>query len=89
MFGFVILFVFLLFRMWMSFENLFNGDKLLSDSTNQFLNDSWKEILNELKPVLTQSIAGIYRAIAEPIFSKFAYSDLFLSDDSEKSSKSR
>lgn len=75
--------------MWMSFENLFNGDKLLSDTTNKFLNDNWMEILTELKPVLTKTIASIYKAIAEPIFSKFAYSDLFLSDDSEINSKSR
>lgn len=73
----------------MSFENLFNGDELLSDSMNTFLNENWMEILNELKPVLTKSIASIYRAIAEPIFSKFAYSDLFLSDASEIDTKSR
>lgn len=75
--------------MWMSFENLFNGDKLLSETTNKFLNDNWMEILTELKPVLTKTIASIYKAIAEPIFSKFAYSDLFLSDDLDINSKSR
>lgn len=71
--------------MWMNFENLINGDKLLSDSTNHFLNENWMEILKELKPVLTKSIASIYRAIAEPIFAKFPYSDLFLSDEIQKS----
>lgn len=67
--------------MWMNFENLFNGDKLLSDSTNQFLNENWGDILKELKPVLTKAISGIYKTVAEPIFSKFPYADLFLSDD--------
>lgn len=65
----------------MSFENLFNGDKLLSDSTNQFLNENWMDILRELKPVLTKAIGGIYKAVAEPIFSKFPYADLFLKND--------
>lgn len=65
----------------MNFDNLFNGDQRLSDSTNQFLNENWKEILGELKPVLTKAIAGIYKAIADPIFRKFPYEDLFLKDD--------
>lgn len=65
----------------MDFENLFNGDKLLSESTNRFLNENWTEILRELKPVLTKAIGGIYRAIADPIFNKFPYEELFLRDD--------
>lgn len=65
----------------MDFENLFNGDKVLSESTNRFLNENWTEILRELKPVLTKAIGGIYRAIADPIFNKFPYEELFLRDD--------
>lgn len=65
----------------MDFENLFNGDKLLNQSTNQFLNENWTDILRELKPVLTKAIGGIYRAIADPIFNKFPYEELFLRDD--------
>lgn len=65
----------------MDFENLFNGDKVLSQSTNQFLNENWTDILRELKPVLTKAIGGIYRAIADPIFNKFPYEELFLRDD--------
>lgn len=65
----------------MRFENMFNGDKLLTDTTNNFLNENWPEILKELKPVLTQAIAGIYKAVAEPIFAKFPYADFFLPDD--------
>lgn len=65
----------------MNFDNLFNGDQALSDSTNRFLNENWKEILRELKPVLTEAIGGIYKAIGDPIFRKFPYEDLFLPDD--------
>lgn len=65
----------------MNFDGLFNGDTVLSQSTNQFLNENWTEILAELKPVLTKAIGGIYKAVAEPIFIKFPYQDLFLSDD--------
>lgn len=65
----------------MNFENLFNGNDQLSISTNYFLNDNWTEILRELKPVLTKAIGGIYKAVAEPIFNKFPYEELFLADD--------
>lgn len=65
----------------MNFDNLFNGDQVLSQSTNQFLNENWTDILAELKPVLTKAIGGIYKAIAEPIFNKFPYDELFLHDD--------
>lgn len=65
----------------MNFENLFNGNDQLSLSTNAFLNDNWTEILRELKPVLTKAIGGIYKAVAEPIFNKFPYEELFLADD--------
>lgn len=50
---------------------------------NVFLNENWKEILAELKPVLTKAIGDIYKAIADPIFRKFPYEDLFLRDDEQ------
>lgn len=65
----------------MNFDHLFNGDQALSDSTNVFLNENWKDILRELKPVLTKAIGGIYKGIADPIFRKFPYEELFLHDD--------
>lgn len=65
----------------MNFDRLFNGDQALSDSTNIFLNENWMDILKELKPVLTKAIGGIFKAIADPIFIKFPYDELFLHDD--------
>lgn len=65
----------------MNFDNLFNGDKVLGDSMNQFLNENWSDILKELKPVLNKAIGGIYKAIAKPVFAKFPYADLFLDDN--------
>lgn len=65
----------------MNFEGLFNGDKTLSETTNVFLNQNWSDILRELKPVMTKAIGAIYKAMADPIFSKFPYEDLFLKDD--------
>lgn len=71
----------ILYRMWMNFAGLFGGDPTLSESTNIFLNDNWADILRELQPVLTKAIGQIFKAMADPIFSKFPYEDLFLRDD--------
>lgn len=65
-------------RLWMRFENLFNGDMLLSDSTNTFLNENWSDILNELKPVLKKAIGNIVNGVVGPFFAKFPYDELFL-----------
>lgn len=65
-------------RLYMQFDNLFNGDKLLSDGTNRFLNENWLDILNELKPVLKRAIGNIVIRVVGPMFSKFPYNDLFL-----------
>lgn len=67
------------FRLWMKFEQLFDGkDRLLSDSTNAFLNENWPDILQELKPVLRKAIGEILTGIVSPVFAKFPYDSLFL-----------
>lgn len=63
----------------MKFENLFGGkDRLLSDTTNTFLNENWSEILKELKPVLRKAIGDIAGAVVGQVFAKFPYDSLFL-----------
>lgn len=62
----------------MQFDNLFGGDKALGAGMNQFLNENWEDILNELKPVLKKAIGKIVKGLINPIFSKFPYNDLYL-----------
>lgn len=62
----------------MQLDNLYNGDKTLSDGTNLFLNENWQDILNELKPALKRAMAQIIKGVINPIFTKFPYNDLFL-----------
>lgn len=66
-------------RLYMQFDNLFGGDKTLGAGMNQFLNENWRDILNELKPVLKKAIGKIVKGLVNPIFGKFPYNDLFLS----------
>lgn len=62
----------------MLLENLFNGDKLLGDTTNLFLNENWEDVINELKPVLKDAIGAIAGSIIRAVFDKFPYEDFWL-----------
>ncbi|XP_055681652.1 uncharacterized protein LOC129789028 [Lutzomyia longipalpis] len=48
-------------RLHMDFENLFNGDRALSDNMNQFLNENWNVILTELKPARLMLFPKFYK----------------------------
>lgn len=60
------------------FSNLFNGDKALGDNMNTFLNENWRDILNELKPSITSALEQILEAIINRIFAKVPYKELYL-----------
>lgn len=66
-------------RFYMQLTNLFNGDKVLGDNMNQFLNDNWEDILKELKPAIIGAFTNIFRAIISNVFENVPYSELFLS----------
>ncbi|XP_059610295.1 protein takeout-like [Phlebotomus argentipes] len=65
-------------RLHINFENLFNGDQALSDNMNRFLNENWKDILDELKPAINDAFSQIFNHIINTIFSKISYSDIYL-----------
>ncbi|KRT83800.1 hemolymph juvenile hormone-binding protein, partial [Oryctes borbonicus] len=52
-------------------ENLFNGDKELGEAMNLFLNDNWKSVADEIKPILEDTIASIFKRFANKIFHKY------------------
>lgn len=64
----------------MNFENLFNGDKALGENMNAFLNQNWRDILNELKPSITFAMEEILKNIINRIFVKLPYDEIFLKD---------
>lgn len=63
--------------MRMHFDNLFNGDKLLGDSTNQFLDENWRDIFNELQPAIIKAIDVQDLGIVKPVFAKVPYAELY------------
>ncbi|CAO1387006.1 unnamed protein product [Diamesa hyperborea] len=68
-------------RLYMSFENLFNGDKALGDNMNLFLNDNWQDILKELKPSISEALSQIFAALINAVFNKVPYNEIWI--DSE------
>lgn len=61
----------------MHLEDLFNGDKILSKSTNDFINENWKDIIDELKPSILKSIAAVLQESGNKIFVKIPYEKYF------------
>ncbi|CAH1369261.1 unnamed protein product [Tenebrio molitor] len=52
-------------------DDLFNGDKELGEAMNLFLNDNWKNVANEIKPVLEDTIASIFKKLSNKIYHKY------------------
>lgn len=44
---------------------------------NVFLNENWKDILDELKPAVVEAFSQIFASIINSIFSKLSYDDVF------------
>lgn len=62
----------------MNLKNLFNGNKLLGDTMNQFLNDNWKDILREFMPAISASFNGVFKNMMNKVFIGIPYNELFL-----------
>lgn len=65
-------------RLYIFLENLFNGDKALSDNMNLFLNENWRDIFQELKPSIEDAFTQILNSLLNSVFSKVPYSDFYL-----------
>lgn len=58
-------------------DNLFNGDKILADGMNTFINDNWRTVSFDMKPAIEKSIATIFMKFFNKITNVFAW-DLLL-----------
>ncbi|KAL7042738.1 hypothetical protein ACKWTF_001266 [Chironomus riparius] len=60
-----------------NFTNLFNGNVQLGDALNKFINENWKDILNDLKPAMADSLGSIYKSLLDNMFSNIPYDEFF------------
>lgn len=58
--------------------NFSTGNKALGDNMNNFMNENWKIIFQELKPAISGALGKIIRDILENVFMTVSYEDLFL-----------
>lgn len=59
------------------FENLFNGDKLLGEQMNKFMNENWREVDKDLNKSISEAFLQIYSDISEKFYSKLPFDELF------------
>jgi len=65
-------------KMQAYFGNLFNGDRLLGETTNRFLNENWKDIFNEIKGSIFDAFSLITQSMLNSMWSHHDYKRLFL-----------
>lgn len=59
------------------FDNLFDGNKELGETTNTFINENWREIYKEVKPVVAETIANVARTYLKNVLDEYSYDDIF------------
>jgi hypothetical protein len=57
--------------------NLFNGNKLLGDQTNAFLNENWKDAYKELSPTIFNVLSEIITSVISRISDVVPYDIMF------------
>ncbi|XP_018569689.1 circadian clock-controlled protein-like [Anoplophora glabripennis] len=65
-------------RVYFEFDDLFGGNKQLSDATLKALNDDWDQFMEVLKPVIIETIVSIVESIAGGVTSNVPLKYLFL-----------
>ncbi|KAL1460057.1 hypothetical protein WDU94_011996 [Cyamophila willieti] len=64
-------------KMHILLENLFNGNKELSDQMNVFLNENWADIIKELMPAIESALEAVVKEIGNRLFTKVPYEEFF------------
>ncbi|XP_075235445.1 protein takeout-like [Lycorma delicatula] len=59
--------------------NLFNGDKVLGEQMNTFLNENWREVLKEFGPAVINVLSEVFTVIVNNITDLVSYEDIFSS----------
>ncbi|VVC37096.1 Haemolymph juvenile hormone binding [Cinara cedri] len=63
--------------MVLKLDNLFNGDKLLGDNMNIFLNENWKDLLKEFGPPIGDALGTIMKNTLESVSELVPYDFIF------------
>jgi len=61
---------------WPEFSALGAPVRSSGDRMNEFLNENWKALAEEVRPLMTKALVDILRASVDKLFSSFSYDDL-------------
>ncbi|XP_055681534.1 uncharacterized protein LOC129788972 [Lutzomyia longipalpis] len=64
-------------RMYMEFENLFNGNPELEQYAKQFLNENWKLVFEDIKPSAMKTFGQIWQDILNHVLSRIPVKEFF------------
>lgn len=59
------------------FEDIFRGNKELSDQTNKILSENVQAIMMEIKPVFHETVSQLVLGLLKGVFGRFSLEDLF------------
>uniref|UniRef100_A0A2S2PLB2 Protein takeout n=1 Tax=Schizaphis graminum TaxID=13262 RepID=A0A2S2PLB2_SCHGA len=65
-------------KMHLKMNNLFNGDKVLGDNMNIFLNENWMELLKEMQPAFERALSAAFISIAQEFFNRIPLNQIFI-----------
>ncbi|KAJ3664931.1 hypothetical protein Zmor_000463 [Zophobas morio] len=60
-----------------NFDNLFDGDKALSDNVNNVINENWRDVFNDVKSGYEEAGAKVAESVFSSLLSKVTASELF------------
>ncbi|XP_014287382.1 protein takeout [Halyomorpha halys] len=63
-------------RLYIRLENLFNGDKVLGENMNKFLNQNWGVLLDELREPVSEALSAVFIQIANQVLNKIPASEI-------------
>ncbi|PZC80660.1 hypothetical protein B5X24_HaOG214227 [Helicoverpa armigera] len=67
-------------RVLLNFSNLFNGDKVLGDNMNEFLNANSDLVFSELKESYEKALSSVFQNVTNEIFDRVPMNKIFLED---------
>lgn len=65
-------------RLTFKFDNLFNGDKVLGDNMNRFMNQNWKAVFQNIIPDYEKFFGEKFKALANNVFQNVPMKMIFL-----------
>lgn len=63
-------------RVKIHLNNLFNGDNALGERMNEFLNENWDALSEELRPLLEKALSRVVRSSTDKLFRAYSYDEL-------------